>query len=317
MDSNQKFVFVVLATLTLSTGVLAKRKGRPALPGPKGVDYSKCAEYFNSRHSTAPAFLSDFDAGAFFLDGDGSIYIGGDASYSSRKEKDKRTTQIDVSRSVDRTGFFGGKQKAKMTSRTLIIQDSKNNIREVRRFTQRPSDAALFPSRSREETKKVVRFEIRNGQCVPVQLTYGRGVHLGGVEGTDHELGTVYNIDLCKGIHDLMAKHPKISSCSKALNDKMLDVLNKHVFTSRDEPHQSWDNPHQRDNGGDTVGAMVRKAISYKRGGGLLNSALMIGNAIFGRCQDHGLKPFLQDSSIWEKSTAASKGGKGGSVLSK
>ena len=83
------------------------------------------------------------------------------------------------------------------------------------------------------ETQIISRFQVKNGQCVPIDK---KTIIIRFAKDTGKELKyemTFQNLQLCKDIDNFLKTHPQAASCfNKDLNKKMLSVFEKHIKTS-------------------------------------------------------------------------------------
>ncbi len=162
-----------------------------------------------------------------------------------------------------------------------------------------------------------IKFEIKNGQCVPV-----KSVNTALVEpkkdGQTFDT-TNYNLNLCKDIDNFLKKNPDAASCfKKDLNKEVSSIFDKYIDQKTQYPGQMggfgmggfMGGPYggygsfglgsleQQLNHGKFWGNEDQKQNIRKTTG---SSPVITSHMILQNCYNQGLGSFIDDPKIWEK----------------
>lgn len=195
----------------------------------------------------------------------------------------------------------------------------KQNDQWARSAGQESYQPPFFAQKS-----KKLSFEIKNGQCVPMELT-NESLIEPKVDGNTFA-STQLKTQLCKDIKDFLNEHPEAAACLKTdLNKKMSDLFKSHL----PEQTNGYGGYGYPGIGGGAPGigmgygglggfgmpmwgmgiesylmssqnpewipAEQRDAYFARVG----SSPVITGNKLYQQCVDSGLSPLLDDESIW------------------
>ncbi|MCY4643585.1 MAG: hypothetical protein OXB88_03115 [Bacteriovoracales bacterium] len=249
---------------------------------PSGVDYSKCANlpvHVDPYNATISTLSRKYDY--FKILPDGRIRISPEVKSMEEKETyNGRFLQTRVSAGSDYEDID-----------IEILRDSKSkNIKEIGYYHTIGGRKGKRGNNARGQGRRL-KFEVRNGQCVLVQIK-----HLGPMD--NHVSSSSHNrlahIDICKSTSDILKNYREAKSfCSKEfrkLGGQLVKIFEKdHLFEAdfAKAKSQGLDQKYyrltkKRDLGTDT------DILPYE-----------IARSIVKTCKDEGLEPFLNDSSLW------------------
>lgn len=183
------------------------------------------------------------------------------------------------------------------------------------------------------QSATTVKFDIKNGQCVPMEVK-NESLLEPKVDGSTYET-TQMNTPLCKDIRDFLNENPEAAACMKSdLNKKMGDIFSKYTPEGFGMPGGSIGIgvgfPGGGINGGYGMGGFgmpmwgmsienylmanqnpewipegEREAYFARFG----SSPVITGNMLYQQCIDNGLSPILEDESIWVENTVTNANG--------
>ncbi|MCY4643326.1 MAG: hypothetical protein OXB88_01785 [Bacteriovoracales bacterium] len=216
--------------------------------------------------------------------------------------------------------------------KAIIQRDDKGNIVEIRN-DQNLSSADLKKIHTQYQkvvsqrgqtlnsppfatlSHGIVKFEIKNNQCTPVE---SQNVYLTEPKvGGETTYTTNFYLNLCKDIQDFFQKNPEAESCFKNdLNQKMSSLFSQYQSTRVLSGVQGGGFPGPpslesllyRD-----VGGFGPKRKAHRKGLGM--SPIISGHMILQQCLEQQLEPFLADDTIWQKTTKAPAQTEGSGVI--
>lgn len=163
-----------------------------------------------------------------------------------------------------------------------------------------------------------VKFEVKNGQCVPVE-SKNKILIEPKKDGQTFET-TNYNVNLCKDIDNFLTKNPEAASCfKKDLNKQITSIFER--YKPKDQQFSSMVGPfgggigyggvnsgfgmsfgfgsvEQMMSQGMFWGDEDQKSAIRKTTG---SSPIIAGHMILQNCYNQGLGTFIDDPSIWEE----------------
>ena len=172
-----------------------------------------------------------------------------------------------------------------------------------------------FQAMSHETTK----FEIKNGQCVPLESKSSFLIEPK-VGGNTHESNN-FNTNLCKDINDFLSKNPEAAACfKKDLNQKMSSIFSKYSAPKTNNLGMGMGmggypwmgslggiygfgmmtrlDSHLLFNSG-TAWGNDEQVENYRKMSG--TSPVITGHMILQDCQTSGLTSFIEDTEIWKE----------------
>ena len=295
------------------------------------VDYSKCREFMHT--GTGAMSYAPFD-----LQSNGRISPHQNVlSYSYDKSKKQDIIVYEIRRYESPTTSTPSSGRATQNAervRVVIQRDEQGNIvefikdndyqlsqadldRQVRQLAEWSKQGMQIPfSRLSRST---VKFEIKNGQCVPI---VSKSTVLVGpkINGRKSEM-THFNTNLCKDIDDFLKSNPEAASCfKKNLNDKISSIFDKYKNDNTQSqlslglgvPYGIGIGSHY---GPSYYGPSLEQRLSYRSGNfpgtnDLIKerlrkltgtSPVISAHMILQNCHQQGLFPFIEDAKIWEK----------------
>tara|TARA_B100001971_G_scaffold37960_1_gene33010 strand:+ start:54905 stop:56032 length:1128 start_codon:yes stop_codon:yes gene_type:complete len=221
------------------------------------------------------------------------------------------------------------------SARTFYEQNTPEEIRKQNEQWAKSAGLESYQLPFYAQSKKTLSFEIKNGQCVPMELK-NEALIEAKADGNTFET-TQSNTALCKEIDEFLEQNPEAAACLKSdLNTKMADIFKKYI------PNQSsggWGYPGI---GGMGVGyggmgfggyggygmpmygmslenyLMGSQSLEYipedQRDAYLArigSSPVITGNMLYQNCIDGGLGPIIEDESIWVEAPIASPDSEG------
>lgn len=320
------------------------------------TDYSKCTNFLNPKGFSGSGGqgglgFSMMPYTPFSLQNDGTIKPHNDVI--SYKHDDEKMQDIIVYEmpSYDHISpenlESSNPYKQRMRRLSVTIQrDDKGEIVEIlndQNISQSDIDRQvkmqrkLYESTTPEETRKRreeqsggnfqlpfyahsstrIKFEIKNGQCVPVESKNTALVEPK-KDGKTFET-TNFNLNLCKDIDNFLNENPDAASCfKKNLNQQVSSIFNKYVGQNSQYP-----SPMPGFGMGGPIGGFYGGYNAY--GFGSLEQKMSLGkfwgeedakenmrkltgsspvitsHMILQNCYDIGLGSFIDDPKVWEK----------------
>ena len=311
-------------------------------PGGQGIgaDYSKCTELFNNPLHTGGDFPI-IRSGPFVpdrlrfipfdLQKDGSIEVHEDLVVSKETRKVDGGTEttihyasppLDMLESLDsgkriramvnanRAGLSGDGDAKPKPAKVVIKRDEDGNISEIiEELPDNKNDiSTLYTSLLENRTT----FEIKNGQCVPIRLSF----QVRSTTGYTAESVTHFT-PLCRDFIELFEENPQLThAISKQINDEVVEAIHLQernlvasykfeVFPPKKVMHKfigdAWHPKSAK------TSLRLRTALAYHAGTKLpLFEQIRLeifpvvhAYATVADCDRAGLGPFIRDDSLW------------------
>ena len=300
------------------------------------ADYSKCAAFFNDppgedyKVKMRGPFLPNRSRGIpFDIRGDGSIELHSDEVLSTEtsrvneREGDGHLPQVAVHElleSMDPNILEGA---AMRTAKVVITRDANGDISEIvedQNLSAAELDALRASPRSDDRFFAYLAtrtmFEVRNGQCVPVQSREVLMRETG--EGDRQTETTTYDTKLCRRAREFMIGHPELErfhnkeigeEAAGLLGGSVADVIRTKPGSVRFMTDQEYAElvtqaVDSRSTSQYLTLQLLTGALSAEKVSRLDQELLGVSPMISllmvqANCYYQNLRPFFNDQSIW------------------
>ena len=327
-------------------------------PGGQGIgaDYSKCAELFNNPLETGgdfhiirngPFVPDRLRFIPFDLQKDGSIEVHEDLVVSRETRKIDGGTEttihyasppLDMLESLDsgkriramvnahRAGLSGDGDAKPKPAKVVIKRDEDGNISEINE--ELPDNKNDISNLYTSLLRNITTFEIKNGQCVPIRLSF----QVRSTTGYTAESVTHFT-PLCRDFIELFEENPQLThAISKQINDDVVEAIRLQdgnlisFYAFKEFPPRKVTRKFIRDEWhpkSPITSQRLRTLLAYHAGTKLpLFEQIRLeifpvvhAYATVADCDHAGLGPFIRDDSLWagDEDRKATSGEKHGS----